>query len=86
MHWDRELIGTRSAAVCWPRGTSRSVFESFVALRFMGNLNDFKVAHPIHEPMQSPVVANYRRIIPPLQAGEGRGEGESFKCERSIGS
>ncbi len=36
--------------------------------------------------MQSLVVANHRRIIPPLPAGEGRGEGESFRRERSVGS
>jgi hypothetical protein len=42
--------------------------------------------HWDHEPLSSFVVSNYRPIILPLPAGEGRGEGEFFGRQCSTGS
>jgi hypothetical protein len=42
-------------------------------------------AQTIFKPMHSLDVTKYRRTILPLPAGEGRGEGESFKKERFTG-
>jgi len=44
----------------------------------------FLRAHRDHESIELPFVANHLPTIPPLPAGEGRGEGESFECQRAI--
>jgi hypothetical protein len=48
----------------------------------MESFDDSQIAHPGYEPKRSFVVTNHRRMILPLQAGEG----ESFERKRSIGS
>ena len=44
-----------------------------------GSSDDLRIMHLDHELPVIFHVTNIRTIIPPLQAGEGRGEGESFE-------
>ncbi|HEX3624289.1 MAG TPA: S8 family serine peptidase [Verrucomicrobiae bacterium] len=82
--WDHEPTSLRSAAVC--ESTSRSTAKSCGALRFIESLNDTQITHGIREPIPSLVVPNNLTTIPPLPAGEGRGEGESFGRSNSTES